>query len=231
MKEKDSWELRCSEEKFEDLRNDERFWSIVTLARTLNALRFSQVAFFAVSDEDTPAARRQRINSFVYSSAILYEALNFAQTLGKYFSDLPEFQEGFGRLFQDKALLQFRDTTLHQIRNKFTFHFDGQVPPQALQHFTEPPYIFASGLGPTVGNTYYELADLASLYYLLTENGEELKQGELEARFIDLTTSTKNISEAFGIAGDKLIGAGLVQLDPAAQLSYLPATEEDKDLS
>ncbi len=80
MKERDSWELRCSEEKFADLRNDERFWSILTLARSLNALRFCQLAFLALPDDDTPAARRQRINSFVFTGAVLYEALGFAQT-------------------------------------------------------------------------------------------------------------------------------------------------------
>lgn len=223
MKEKESWELRCSEEKFGDLSGDERFWSILTLARALNALRFSQVAFFAVSDEDTPAGRRQRINSFVFTGAVLYEAMGFAQTIGQYFHYLPEFKEGLGRLFQDRVLRDFRDTTLHRLRNNFAFHFDGEVAPQALRGFRKPPYVFESGRGPTTGNAHYDLADLASLYFLLREEGDDQLSAEaleeaFKARFLDVTRRMTDLSGRFGAAADELIAAGLKELDPDARI-------------
>ncbi len=223
MKESNSWELRCSEEKFGDLRDDQRFWSILTLARTLNALRFCQLAFFALPDEDTPAARRQRINSFVFTGGVLYEALNFAETLGQYFIHLPEFKEGFGSLFQDKVLREFRATILYRLRNKFVFHFDGEVAPQALRGFRKPPYVFASGHGPTVGNTHYDLADLASLYFLLREEDDDQLSAEalektFKARFVDLTKRMTDLSGRFGAAADELIAAGLKELDPDARI-------------
>lgn len=223
MKEKQSWELRCSEEKFEDLRNDERFWAILTLARTMNALRFCQTAFFHLPDEDTPSARRQRINSFVFTGAVLYAALEFARTLGKYFRHLPVYGEGIGSLLRDRAVRRFRDTSLYRLRNKFVFHFDEDVAPQALQGFQKPPYIFDSGQGPKIGNAYYDLADSASLYFLLMEedddqlSAEELEKA-VEARFRDLTGRMSDLSGRFGAAADELIAAGLKELDPDARL-------------
>lgn len=223
MKEEERWELRCSEKKFEELRNNERFWSILTLARALNELRFSQVAYFGPQEDDTPASRRQRINSFVFTGAILYEALGFAQTLGKYFQHLAAFKDGLARLFEDKTVRDFRDTTLHRLRNKFVFHFDDEVPTQALRGFRKPPYIFNSGQGPRIGNAYYDLADSASLYFLLMEkNDDQLSAEELERaveeRFRDLARKMSNLSGRFGAAADELIAAGLKELDPDARL-------------
>ncbi len=221
MKERDNWELRCSEDKFGDLRDDERFWSILTLARSLNAFRFCQLAFFALPDDDTPAARRQRINSFVFTGAVLYEALGFAQTLGEHFHYLPEFKQGLGRLFQDRILREFRDTSLYLIRNKFVFHFDEEVAPQALRGFRKPPYIFASGHGPTAGNACYDLADVASLYFLLKEDDDDQLSAEaFKARFLHLTEKMTDLSGRFGAAADELIAAGLKELDPDAGIFH-----------
>lgn len=230
MKEKDSWELRCSEERFEDLKNDERFWTILTLARALNALRFCQMAYFAMPDEDTPAAMRQRINSFVFTGAVLYEALEFAQTLGEYFHDLPEFRETWGTLFRDRELREFRETSLHRLRNTFVFHFDREIAPQALQGFRKAPYIFDSGQGATIGNAYYSLADLASLYFLVKEEDDDhLSAEELEeifkARFVLLMQRMLDLSRRFGTAADELIAVALKELDPAARIHYLPANK------
>lgn len=224
MNERERWELRCSEEKFEDLKKDERFWSILTLSRAMNALRFCQVAFFHLPDEDTPSSRRQRINSFVFTGAVLYAALEFARTtLGKYFHHLPEFRKGFGSLFGDRAVREFRDTSLYRLRNKFVFHFDGEVAPQALRGFRKPPYIFESGHGPTVGNACYDLADLASLYFLLREEGDDQLSAEaleeaFKARFVGLMQRMKDLSGRFGIAADELIAAALKELDPDARI-------------
>jgi len=223
MKEKDSWELRCSEEKFGDLRGDERFWSILTLARALNALRFCQMAFFGVLDEDTPAAIRQRINSFVFTGAVLYEALEFAQTLGEYFHDLPEFRETWSMLFRDRELREFRETTLYQLRNKFVFHFDREMAAQALQGFRKPPYIFNSGQGTTVGNAYYSLADLASLYFLLKEEGDDQLSAEaleeaFTARSVLLMQRMTDLSGRFGAAAEELIAVAYKELDPGARI-------------
>lgn len=104
-KQQDPWEITLSGEEFERLKQDERFWAVLTLARTVNALRFVQVA--GISEEDTPSAQRQRMNSFLFLGAILYEGLQFAGILGKYFRDIPEFKEGFGELFKDRKLRAF----------------------------------------------------------------------------------------------------------------------------
>src|SRR5688500_15467834 len=73
--ESDPWQVSCSADQFEAWRNDAGFCAVVTLARVANALRFAVYALVAVESSDTPAAKRQRMNSFMYSGALVFEAL------------------------------------------------------------------------------------------------------------------------------------------------------------
>lgn len=67
------WEIVCSKDKFDDLRSDDRFLALLTLARFVNALRFCQQAVIDAQNKDTPSGSRQRINSFLFASSVLYE--------------------------------------------------------------------------------------------------------------------------------------------------------------
>jgi len=212
-KQQGPWEITLSGEEFERLKQDERFWAVLTLARTVNALRFVQVA--GISEEDTPSAQRQRMNSFLFLGAILYEGLLFARSLGEHFSEVPEFKEGFGRLFEDKAVLSFSDNTLRKLRKKFVFHFDKDMAPEAIRGRDLSRYAFASGTDRQTGNAHYRLADVASLYYLFGEDEGDC-EGDLQAWLGDVIRKTTDLSGRFGKAAEELIAAAMKRLGAGA---------------
>ena len=92
---KKNWNISCSTILFEKLRTDERFIAILNLARISNALLFCQISALDSRKDNNPSSGRQVINSFLYASAVLYEGLNRADSLGQYFKDLESFKITF----------------------------------------------------------------------------------------------------------------------------------------
>lgn len=202
------WEITLSKEEFERVKQDERFWAILTLARILNALRFVQLAGLSAESNDTPYTQRQRLNSFLFLGAILYDGLIFARSLGKHFREFPEFKDGFGRLFEDREVRDFSDNMLSKLRNKFVFHFDKDVAPEAIRSLDLTQYVFASGADRHTGTVHYWLADVASLFCLLDQdNGVSI--GDLQAWFTNLIHRTTDLSGRFGTAAEELIAAAM----------------------
>src|SRR5258708_40140407 len=98
----EKWEVFISKEDFEKLRSDQRFLSVLPLARGTNALKFCFQVLIEQGIGDTPAATRQHINAFLFARGGLYEGLKIANTLGKQHSERASFPNDFGRMLKGK---------------------------------------------------------------------------------------------------------------------------------
>ena len=204
-----NWFIDLPLEKFAMLRADERFQSILKLCRIVNTLRFSQVAMTPSRRPNTPSARRQQFSSFFYSAAALYEGLRFTETLGKYFKDLPEFRSGFALLHADTDLMTFRHTVLEQARNRLVFHLDAEVVETSLAALNVVPITLASGIGETQGESYYDLADVVMMHYLI---GRPDNDHELKAALTSVLNKAATIAKRFDEAAENLIARVLKDL-------------------
>ena len=126
-------DIYISKEDFAKLRSDRGFIVLVTLARSVNALYFCFRSAIDYSNDDTPAGLRQHINAFLFSGAVLYEALLVADKLKKHFEDRESYRNGFGKLLNQDETKLLRKTILEQIRNTSTFHFDEGVTRKTIK--------------------------------------------------------------------------------------------------
>lgn len=196
------WSVVCSKEVFESLKDNEAFVALVLLGRITNAIRFFHLIFLSVLEDETPSGKRQRLNCFLFLGPALAEGLDYASTLGRLFNDREVFS--CFREFLDRSETKaYRRGIVRRIRNKMAFHFDATAMHEALNRieFEEPR--LCTGVGPTVGETYYELSDEAAIHsVLIAEDGEILPWHSLE----DLMRDTAVLSSEFGRCADRLIG-------------------------
>lgn len=68
--EETDWHITCDPNTFERCRNNPKFAYIVTLARAVNALNFVNSVMVTSHGKDDPAAQRDRINAYLFGSAI-----------------------------------------------------------------------------------------------------------------------------------------------------------------
>lgn len=88
------WNIETDTAHFDKLKTQESFWQLVTLARSVNALRFVHVALLDHKDDgDTTRANRTRFNSFFFNCALLYEALLLLERLPKHYRNVPSFEK------------------------------------------------------------------------------------------------------------------------------------------
>lgn len=133
--EKQSWNISCTKEEFENIKTDERFIGLLTLARVVNSLRFCQKAVLNAKGSSSPSSARTRINSFLFASSVLYEGFLLVEKLGKHYKDIDSFKDGFGYLLRDKSVRELRDLILKRGRNKFVFHYDINIVKESLKRF------------------------------------------------------------------------------------------------
>jgi hypothetical protein len=69
------WDILCGPAILEKLKAQDRFWQVIALARSVNALSFAHWAMVPVIEDDSLHAQRTCTNSFFFACAILYEAL------------------------------------------------------------------------------------------------------------------------------------------------------------
>ena len=211
------WDITCSKETFNSLRSDERFLNLLALARLVNALRFCQQPVIDAGNSDKPSATRQRLNSFLFASSVLYEGFLLVEKLGQYFKDSDSFKKGFAILLRDKKIKDLRASELTRMRNKFVFHFDRDVSLEALKDFDLPTYRFATGFGKASGEIYYGLADEVVMNYLLESKTEDT-DSTLNLRLRSLMVDITDLMGKFGEAAEILIADSLLTLGWSAKI-------------
>lgn len=199
------WKIVTDKDNFDKLKTEESFWSIVALGRAVNALFFVHQALVAHEGDDSPAAVRARYNSVLFSCAILFEALQLVQHIGKHFSTLPEFQK-LSKLVNSKDARKIIDSTFAGLRNKLVFHFDPKEIGHQLGDLELPEPIFLSAMGQTNGQIYYELADLCAFRTL---NGPSFPASDAALAESDFTRITSNLITDFSNVAQEFICACL----------------------
>lgn len=211
------WDIECTPETFESLKSDERFLSLLTLARFTNAIRFCQEPAISASQSDSPAASRQITNSFLFASSVLYEGFLLVERLRKHFHNLDSFKQGFGTLLRDNKVKKLRKSFLHWMRNKFVFHFDSDVAKVALENFKLPNYKFASCIGNASGEMYFNLADEMAMNFLLQVEPEG-SDDVPENRLLKLTKDITELMVNFALSADRLMVEALPGMGWSAKI-------------
>lgn len=205
------WDISCTKDIFDTLRTDEKFLDLLTLARLLNALRFCQQSVIDVRNSDRPSASRQRVNSFLFASSVLFEGFKLAGKLGEYFRDFESYRNGFEVLLKDRKIKNLRAKELKKIRNKVVFHFERGVLTEVLKDFDPQNYRFVSSFGRTSGELHYGLADVAVMKYLFQQQPGETEEA-LNKRFLALLEDITELMGKFTEAAELLIAEALVPM-------------------
>ena len=203
-----TWKLSCSSTLFNSLKQDDKFKSILNLARICNSLVFCNTCILKFKNKYNPSGYRQVINSFLFASAVLYEGFIVADNLGKYFNTHKAFRKGFAILLKNKKLKQFRQNILCKMRDKFVFHFDESVVAESLKKYTSPSYTFMVGRGSKNSEIYYILADEISLNYILKDISSSSQKKELEK----ILKTTVDLIVKFTDAANQLICEVLLEM-------------------
>ena len=160
-------QIVCSAEQFARIRTDPRLHRAITLGRILNALRASIHSINEVLNQNSDISSAKLYNGFLYLAAVLFEALNFSRSLGKYARHLPAFAPGFGSLHSDKEVHELTNRVLGHIRNSSAFHFDNAVAPRTLEYLAFKTYVAATVPSSANRPEYYDLSDVSTLYALM----------------------------------------------------------------
>lgn len=199
----ESWRLTIAAARYAELASDERFVHLLALARCVNSLRFGQSALNAVRNSDSPDGMRTRFNSFLYTSAVLFEALNVARWLASHFRSRPAFED-MRRILADRGVSSLASKKLKPLRNWFVFHFDPDQYRAALAlRFEEDAPEFVIG---TDSQAYYALADMVVIRSLIPSPKSD---EERDALYADLLGSVAHLAVRFVTAADRLIVAVL----------------------
>lgn len=163
------WLVEIPFDRLEAIGNTESFWTLLRLARHVNAFRFGQGALYRAQDDDSPAGVRQRSAAFFFHGGVLYEALKMIPDLRVHFGANPHWDRSFGRYGTDEDVrAQYaQGTVLHRLRNHVSYHVLPMVPEKSWPRLALPQFVFVRAHGHSVGSLYYELADTVALHYVL----------------------------------------------------------------
>jgi hypothetical protein len=190
-----NWKCVTDAANFERLKTDKAFWSVVALARIVNALRFVQMPLIDNEGKDSPSAVRARFNSFFFNCSLFYEASLFVQNLPGPHRTMPEFQS-MAEIINTKDARALRDSNLDNLRNKLVFHFDLDEIGKHIQKLQHP--VFLTATGTTNGEVYYEIADACAVEAFkgpLATSDQDLN--DLVARATKVTLDFVNAAESF----------------------------------
>jgi hypothetical protein len=199
------WEVVCDRGTFEFQKLEPAFRSVVALSRVVNALRFSASALIDVEGDNSPAAVRQRINSFLYSGALLFEAFELVERTSNFLAKYSKYQATLGVLLADEKVADVRNK-LAPLRNRGVFHFDQSFIPKRVSVELDGWCRFGQGRGLSAGASYYDLSDRALLEACVGGPAEEFK-----VRYDVLVRDTTTILIKFVDGADRLIESALLE--------------------
>ncbi len=190
----EDWDLWCDRSTFEKCVQDSKFAYIVALSRAANALRFVHAAMRHAGPGDAPEAQRARMNSYLFASALLNEALNLVQMMNQSFKDDIIFQTGLRLFMKNKDVRSLKELQLNEVRNNAVFHFLPERFAEVLGTSGTDGCIFMIGRGIPTGDIHYFLGDIVSSEILV---GCGAETGEFNARLASAMTETKALLVEF----------------------------------
>lgn len=204
------WKAGLTAAEFNKIRSDRRLPPLLALGRVSNALSLSHHSFALPLKWQTPRARKVRISGLLYAGAVLFEGLRVAESLASHFRDLPQYRDGFAPILADREVQRLRSDYLKPLRDRFTFHFDQDVPASVLPKMdARDPVQFLSAKEENAGGTYFDLADVLAIRYLIGEVSDDAEMRERMETFMRGTTS---LFKRFTIASQTLLPAAFYHL-------------------
>lgn len=145
---------------FNKCRTDKKFAYVVALARAVNALNSSHSLMVSTGSRNDPAALRDRMNSYFFVSAILYETLELIRKMSPVYGKDKSFQDSLQMVLKDKIARALEQMHLKAARRDAVFHY---VPDRFAEAIAKTPItecVFASILGQRKGDIHYAFADM-----------------------------------------------------------------------
>jgi hypothetical protein len=217
------WQVTCDRRTFEKCQADERFAYIVALARSTNALNAVHSFLMLVGKEPIPKASRDRLNSYFFASAILYEMLKLIRRMNKVFLDDEMFQVHLRTILKDPVATKIEQDHLKHVRHEAVFHFDPESFAETISKATVNECVFIESLGQLQGDINYSFADVVAAEILA---GVAQDTEEFYSVLEDTMANTRALVVTFIPAAEKFIRHHLRQwgftLRPA---SYLPQSQ------
>lgn len=208
------------------VREDPRFIELMRLARVTNSLALAYGPLLASLEDQSPRARRDRFAAFFFAAALLKEGLHTAQSLGKWFRDLPQYREGFAAIFSDQTVRTLQSDLLDRVRDELVFHIDRAPLAQGMAWFPDGDVLLATfpSSGPEIGETYFDAADDALLGYLF---GDSLTVDEYLARLGGFMEQVALLFKRFMVASHRLLAVGLLELGATRRKGLRPTAPDE----
>lgn len=138
---------------------DPKFAYVVALARAVNALNAAHSLMMNTEGRGTPAALRDRMNSYFFVSGILYESLKLIRAMSRMFGGDKSFETNLRLILKDTSGQTLEQMHLKSVRHGGVFHFLPDRFADALAKTGMIECVFASTVGEKRGNIHYEFAD------------------------------------------------------------------------
>jgi len=166
-KQPSEWRIVCDKSVFERCQRDPTFPFIVALARVVNALNTSHSLIERKFKLDTPEVVRNRMNSFLFSSALLYEGIVLVRKMKKLFAGEDVFEKGLWMLLRDPVAQRVEQTHLKAARNHAVFHFLPDKFEWAIRAENHPSCVFISARGEKNKHVHFAYADVVAAEMLV----------------------------------------------------------------
>ncbi|MGA2923275.1 MAG: hypothetical protein ABSE28_19395 [Candidatus Sulfotelmatobacter sp.] len=206
------WFLSCDSATFEACKKDKKFPHLVALARAVNALKFIDSTMELNDVLSGPTRFRDRMNTFFFASAILYEVLVLIRKMSQAFRDDEEFRKGLHRMSKSKAAREIENQHLRAVRNRAVFHFDASAFGDVIAtgNLAAP---FVNCVGHRNDDIHYAYADLATAAILVGSGFAEPKFSRiLETAMRNIRVLTSNfVTEAELLIATHLLRLGFVE--------------------
>lgn len=177
---------------------DKKFAFVVALARAVNALNSAHSLMTSTMDKRTPAAQRDRMNSYFFASAILYETLDLIEKIGCVYREEKIFQNTLHHLLKDKTFQTLKRMHLKGVRRDAVFHYDPDRFTEAIMNTGMTECVFASAIGKKKGSIHYSFADyIAAEMMVGTRLDESGVVNNMMENTLTLVTELIDRSEVF----------------------------------
>jgi hypothetical protein len=213
------WHIECDTVIFEKIKGDESFQQILALARAINGLQFVISAIVTDAQDFSPAARRSRINSFLFGSAILYEGLLLVEKMNKQFGSNEVFNQGLHTLLKDPAARTLRRSHMGPARNLAVFHYDSEEFGRIVNSASVDECEFMTGRGNSSPESYFPFADILAVEVLM---GEANVDEDFYERLGSVMSETRDLSLRFTKFSQRLISECLYDWGFIHKTSALP---------
>jgi hypothetical protein len=210
----ENWSVVCDSKTFARCKADKRFPYIVMLSRAVNSLNFVHSAMIRVGQRDEPEMQRDRLSSYFFASATLYECFNLIKSMEPLFLNDAAFRKTLQPFLKQKRTKTLREEHLNHVRNGAVFHFQpertrvrsfvGMINSAAIKERT-----FASGLGKRKGGMYYTYADILTSEVLVGLSVDS-NENRFYAKLEKIMVRTRDLAFRFAHQGEILIGHHLI---------------------